>query len=87
MPSADEAPVRGPHQSIDLGSPRERFLAELFDRLWQRYRSQILATLLQYHLSIYEVILMNPIEPSMNFRFMTRVQPGITPGAVGGVDY
>jgi hypothetical protein len=31
----------GPHQGISLHSARERFLAELFDTLWQRYRERV----------------------------------------------
>ena len=31
----------GPHQAIPLHTARERFLAELFDTLWQRYRQRV----------------------------------------------
>lgn len=33
--------VRGPHQGIAGPAPREQFLARLFDRLWDRYRSRV----------------------------------------------
>jgi 2-oxoadipate dioxygenase/decarboxylase-like protein len=31
----------GPHGSIPVTSPREKFLAELFDALWDRYRQRV----------------------------------------------
>lgn len=31
----------GPHQSIAANSPAERFLAQLFDRLWEIYRQRV----------------------------------------------
>jgi hypothetical protein len=31
----------GPHQSIAAASPRERFLAQLLDALWMRYRERV----------------------------------------------
>jgi hypothetical protein len=31
----------GPHRSIAQASPREKFLAELLDALWQRYRERV----------------------------------------------
>jgi hypothetical protein len=31
----------GPHQAISLHSARERFLAQLFDALWDRYRQRV----------------------------------------------
>src|SRR5262245_35660627 len=31
----------GPHQAIPVSDDRERFLAELFDLLWDRYRSRV----------------------------------------------
>jgi hypothetical protein len=33
--------VRGPHQSIAQASPREEFLAQLLDTLWDRYRQRV----------------------------------------------
>ena len=33
--------VHGPHRSIPATSAKERFLAELFDTLWDRYRSRV----------------------------------------------
>lgn len=33
--------IQGPHQAIQLADHRERFLAELFDRLWDVYRSRV----------------------------------------------
>jgi hypothetical protein len=35
------AAIQGPHQAIPLADERERFLAELFDRLWDLYRSRV----------------------------------------------
>jgi hypothetical protein len=34
-------PITGPHQSIPVTTARERFLAELFDTLWDRYRQRV----------------------------------------------
>jgi hypothetical protein len=31
----------GPHGSIPVSTPREKFLAELFDTLWERYRQRV----------------------------------------------
>lgn len=31
----------GPHRAIEVSSARESFLAELFDRLWDRYRQRV----------------------------------------------
>ncbi|MDP6447490.1 MAG: DUF1338 family protein, partial [Pirellulaceae bacterium] len=31
----------GPHARFDFGDPRERFAAELLDRLWSRYRERV----------------------------------------------
>lgn len=31
----------GPHSAIPVATPRERFVAELFDRLWERYRHRV----------------------------------------------
>jgi hypothetical protein len=33
--------ITGPHQAIRAADDRERFLAELFDRLWDRYRARV----------------------------------------------
>jgi hypothetical protein len=33
--------LTGPHQAIPLTSAKERFLAELFDTLWDRYRQRV----------------------------------------------
>jgi hypothetical protein len=38
---AKKAPNQGPHHAIATASPRERFLAELFDTLWDRYRQRV----------------------------------------------
>ena len=35
------ADILGPHSQIELKSNREQFLAELFDRLWDRYRQRV----------------------------------------------
>lgn len=35
------ASIHGPHQRIPLADAHERFLAELFDLLWDRYRSRV----------------------------------------------
>src|SRR5947209_4420599 len=33
--------IQGPHQRIPTSSPKERFLAELFDSLWDVYRKRV----------------------------------------------
>src|SRR3954466_12191869 len=33
--------IVGPHKAISVSSARERFCAELFDRLWDRYRQRV----------------------------------------------
>jgi 2-oxoadipate dioxygenase/decarboxylase-like protein len=33
--------IVGPHQAISVSSAREKFCAELFDRLWDRYRQRV----------------------------------------------
>jgi hypothetical protein len=33
--------ANGPHQSISTDKPRERFALQLFDQLWDRYRSRV----------------------------------------------
>jgi hypothetical protein len=33
--------IVGPHKNISVSSARERFCAELFDRLWDRYRERV----------------------------------------------
>jgi hypothetical protein len=38
---ATTASLHGPHQAIAAASARERFLAELFDTLWDRYRQRV----------------------------------------------
>src|SRR5437773_2024643 len=35
------SPISGPHQAIPLTAAREKFCAELFDRLWDRYRQRV----------------------------------------------
>lgn len=35
------SPATGPHQRVQLHSARERFLAQLFDSLWERYRQRV----------------------------------------------
>jgi len=35
------SPISGPHQAIPTSSAREKFCAELFDRLWDRYRQRV----------------------------------------------
>lgn len=41
----------GPHQAIELHAPAERFLAQLFDRLWARFRERV------EHVAAYEQII------------------------------
>ncbi|MEX0819697.1 MAG: DUF1338 domain-containing protein [Pirellulaceae bacterium] len=38
-PQQFESP--GPHQAIEVRSPRERFTLQWFDRLWERYRERV----------------------------------------------
>ena len=33
--------MSGPHSSIPVSSPREKFAAELFDTLWETYRQRV----------------------------------------------
>src|SRR5262245_42776034 len=33
--------IQGPHRAIPVSSARERFCAELFDTLWDRYRQRV----------------------------------------------
>ncbi len=33
--------ISGPHRAIPVSSPRERFCAEVFDTLWDRYRQRV----------------------------------------------
>src|SRR6478672_5709479 len=35
------SPISGPHQAIPTTTAREKFSAELFDRLWDRYRQRV----------------------------------------------
>jgi len=35
------SPIFGPHQAIPTTTAREKFCAELFDRLWDRYRERV----------------------------------------------
>src|SRR5438128_162018 len=35
------SPILGPHQAISTTTPRGKFCAELFDRLWERYRQRV----------------------------------------------
>src|SRR5437763_1403288 len=35
------SPISGPHQAIPTTTAREKFGAELFDRLWDRYRHRV----------------------------------------------
>src|SRR5258706_4991917 len=35
------SPISGPHQAIPVTSAREKFCAELFDLLWDRYRQRV----------------------------------------------
>src|SRR3954469_19927744 len=35
------AAIIGPHKAIPVSSAREKFCAELFDRLWDRYRERV----------------------------------------------
>jgi hypothetical protein len=37
----DASPLTGPHGRLSLLEPRPQFLAQLFDRLWDRYRSRV----------------------------------------------
>ena len=39
--SSGEARIAGPHGAIAAADERERFVAELFDRLWDRYRARV----------------------------------------------
>jgi hypothetical protein len=39
--SAGKTQTAGPHQAIAVSSEAERFTAELFDRLWSRYRERV----------------------------------------------
>jgi hypothetical protein len=41
MQNQDKSSPTGPHQAIVTASPREQFLAELFDTLWDRYRQRV----------------------------------------------
>ena len=43
--------VIGPHQAISSNSPRERFTTELFDTLWDRYRTRVT------HVGTYERVI------------------------------
>lgn len=38
---SDDSKVTGPHQSIPAADERERFALEMFDILWERYRSRV----------------------------------------------
>src|SRR5881409_3121576 len=35
------SPISGPHQAIPVTTAREKFCAELFDNLWDRYRQRV----------------------------------------------
>lgn len=41
MTHSDKSSPAGPHQAIPMESRREKFAAELFDRLWVRYRQRV----------------------------------------------
>lgn len=43
--------ITGPHRAIPLAGPREKFCAELFDTLWDRYRQRV------SHVQTYEKVI------------------------------
>ena len=38
--------ITGPHQGIPVTTAREKFCAELFDTLWDRYRQRVAGLIL-----------------------------------------
>jgi len=65
--------VTGPHQAISLNSPRERFCAELFDTLWDRYRTRV------SHVATYEQVIRDAgatfVNDHIAFRTLAVQQP------------
>ena len=34
-------PILGPHHTLPSNNPKERFILQLFDQLWEKYRSRV----------------------------------------------
>ncbi len=65
--------VTGPHQVISSNSPREHFSAELFDTLWDRYRTRV------SHVATYERVIRDAgatfVNDHIAFRTLAAQQP------------
>ena len=55
--------ILGPHRRLATASPREQFLAAVFDALWDRYRSRV------SYVRDYERLLTGGIWAQVDLRF------------------